>query len=109
MNLQSFSGVFDSLAFGAVVGECVWIVLAFDVVPNIHNCLVGELKADTTGWYPTLIADHKFDEFLWAREIPLKEKRVVNKVLLQSNFTFTGMVLQRLFGRTDLSTNWTSI
>ena len=65
------------MTFGAVVCEGVWIVLAFDVVPNIHNCLVGELQADTTGWYPTVIADHKFDEFLWAREISLKRSKVL--------------------------------
>ena len=72
MNLQSLPGVFDGIAFRAVVGEGVWIVLAFDVVSNIHNSLVGELQADTTGWSPAVIADHKFDEFLWAREISLK-------------------------------------
>ena len=72
MNLKSFPGVFEGIAFGAVVGECVWIVLALDMVLNIHNSLVGELQADTTSWYPTVIANHKFDEFLWAREISLK-------------------------------------
>ena len=104
MNLQSLPGVFDRIAFRAVVGEGVWIVLAFDVVSNIHNSLVGELQADTTCWYSAVIADHKFDEFLWAREISLKEKSSVNKVLLMSHFTFTGMVLQRLFGHKYLST-----
>ena len=104
MNLQSFPGVLEGITFGAVVGECVWIVLALDMVLNIHNSLVGELQADTTSWYPTVIADHKFDEFLWAREISLKEKSSVNKVLLMSHFTFTGMVLQRLFGHKYLST-----
>ena len=79
MNLQSFPGVFKSIAFWAVIGECVWIVLAFDVVLNIHNGLVGELQADTTCWNPAVIADHKFGEFLWAREISLKEKSSVNR------------------------------
>ena len=104
MNLQSFPGVLEGITFGTVVGECVWIVLAFDVVLNIHNSLVGELQADTTCWYSAVIADHKFDEFLWAREISLKEKSCVNKVLLASQFTFTGMILQRLFGCKYLST-----
>ena len=72
-------------------------MLAFDVVLNIHNRLVGELQADTTCWNPAVIADHKFGEFLWAREISLKEKSSVSKILLQSHFTFTDMVLQRLF------------
>ena len=79
MNLQSFPGVLEGITFGTVVGECVWIVLAFDVVLNIHNSLVGELQADTTCWYSAVIADHKFDEFLWAREISLKEKSSVNR------------------------------
>ena len=109
VNFQSLPGVFDRIAFRTVVCEGVWIVLAFDVVSNIHNSLVGELQADTAGWYTTVIADHKFDEFLWAREIALKEKSKVNKGLLQSHLTFTGMVLQRLFWRKYLGTYGTII
>ena len=74
MNLQGFLGVLKRMAFWAAVSECVWIVFAFNVVSNIDNSLVGELQADTTGWHPAVIADHKFDEFFWARESSLKKK-----------------------------------
>ena len=97
MNLQGFLGVLKRMAFWAAVSECVWIVFAFNVVSNIDNSLVGELQADTTGWHPAVIADHKFDEFFWARESSLKERQSVSNVLLQSSFTLAGMVLQRLF------------
>ena len=61
------------MTLGTIVDKGIWIVLAFNVVPNIHNCLVGELQADAAGWCPTVIAHHKFDEILWAREISLNK------------------------------------
>ena len=73
VNIQRFPCVFYGMTLGTIVDKGIWIVLAFNVVPNIHNCLVGELQADATGWCPTVIAHHKFDEILWAREISLNK------------------------------------
>ena len=73
VNIQRFPSVFYGMTLGTIVDKGIWIVLAFNVVPNIHNCLVGELQADATGRYPTVIAHHKFDEILWARKISLNK------------------------------------
>ena len=44
MNIQRFPSVFYGMTLGTFVDKGIWIVLAFNVVPNIHNGLVGQIE-----------------------------------------------------------------
>ena len=65
MTLQCLPCVDSFLTVRAVVRECVWVVLALNVVHNIDNCTVNKRIADTTRWNPCFVPCHEFVEILW--------------------------------------------
>ena len=48
MNIQRFPSVFYGMTLGTIVDKGIWIVLAFNVVPNISPGPMVEIVANAT-------------------------------------------------------------
>ena len=78
MHVQGIVGSKEGLTVFAVVGESSWEVDTLQVIPNIGNCLVGELMANSANGNSELILYHEFIEIFMCSYFTLKKTLIMN-------------------------------